>query len=341
MKPKAEAASTWKLNTVFVLAVGFLTLVALNPAILSMRWLPGPEGIHILKSMLISIVLEAMPFLLLGVAVSSLIQVFVPESWVRRVIPRNPVLGVVAACLLGIVFPVCECGLIPIVRRLIAKGMPLYAGVAFIVTGPIVNPVVYAATFAAFRTRPEIAYARMGLAVAVGLAIGLLVYFFIKRNPLKNAAAEGTAEHRHEHGHRTPGGRGRLEEATKHAGDEFFEMGKYLILGSLITACIQAFVPRQELLGIGQGEFGSHLFMMGFAYILSLCSTSDAFVASSFVGTFSAGSLLAFLVFGPMIDFKGTLMMLAVFKARFVLFVGIAAAVVVLVGSLAVGRFYL
>ncbi|XID93935.1 permease [Paenibacillaceae bacterium WGS1546] len=337
-QPSALAA--WKLNTAFVAIIGFILVVALNPGFISSLSLSHFEGLNLFKTMLMSILLEAIPFLLLGVFVSSLIQAFIPESWVRRAIPRNPILGIGAACLLGILFPVCECGMIPVVRRLMAKGMPLYAGVAFILAGPIVNPVVYAATFAAFRTRPEMVYARMGLAIAVSAVIGLVVYYFVKHNPLKTST-EGHAAHSHcEHPHPVRRGN-KLDEAMKHAGGEFFDMGKYLIVGSLITACIQAFVPRSELVGIGQGEVGSHFFMMGFAYILSLCSTADAFVASSFVSTFSAGSLLTFLVFGPMLDFKGTLMLLSVFKAKFVLFLSIAVSVAVLAGALVAGKVYL
>lgn len=118
-------------------------------------------------------------------------------------------------------------------------------------------------------------------------------------------------------------------------------MGGYLIFGSLIAAAIQTFVPRTEMAAIGQGDFGSHLFMMGLAFALSLCSTSDAFVASSFVNTFSAGSLLAFLVFGPMLNFKAAMMMLSTFKMKFVLQLAFLLMITVFIGSLVIGRVYL
>ena len=182
--------------------------------------------------------------------------------------------------------------LILFVRRLIAKGMPLYVGVVFILVGPIVNPIVYAATYVAFRTRPEMLFARMGLALLVGLVIGLFVYTFVRKNQMKNSSATLYAEtpgNRGEHEHNRRGNK--ISQMLEHAGAEFFEMGKYLMFGAIITAAIQAFVPRGNLVDIGQGAITSHLFMMGFAFILSLCSTSDAFVASSFINTFSAGSL--------------------------------------------------
>lgn len=287
------------------------------------------------KTIFISIILEAVPFVLLGVLFSALLQVFVSEQTVRRWTPRNPVLGVLFACSLGIIFPLCECGMIPIVRRLMRKGMPVYIAVTFILAGPVLNPVVYASTYMAFRSRPEMAYSRMGLAFLVAATLGLLVYAFVKRNPLRpeppiplDPGGDAPA------GHVPSAGRSnKLLSTLGHASDEFFEMGKYLIFGAMLTGIIQAVVTRESLVAIGQGEVSSHLFMMGFAYILSLCSTSDAFVASSFATTFTAGSLLSFLVFGPMIDLKNTLMLLSVFRFRFVLMLTVVLAAAVLVGS--------
>jgi uncharacterized membrane protein YraQ (UPF0718 family) len=129
----------------------------------------------------------------------------------------------------------------------------------------------------------------------------------------------------------------RLSEFLTHASLEFFEIGKYLVLGCIITATVHTFVSRDVLVAVGDGAVGSHLFMMAFAYILSICSTSDAFVASSFTMTFSSSSLLAFLVFGPMLDAKTTLMMLAVFRTKFVLYLAGLITATVLIGSLIVG----
>lgn len=331
---------SWKVHASFLLAAATILLLFFQPSLLPDLLASSGNGIHTFKTMLISILLEALPFLLLGVFVSSFMQAFVPESWFRKWIPKNPVLGVLAVCLIGIVFPLCECGMIPIVRRLVSKGLPLYAGVAFILVGPIVNPIVFSATYAAFRTKPEMVYARMGLAVAVTLAIALVVYFFVKSNPMRQSTATGGHHvhgsghgHHHRHHHR----RNKLEEMLEHAGGEFFDMGKFLVLGALITAAVQSFVPRADLVGIGQGPIASHLFMMGFSFALSLCSTSDAFVASSFAGSFSMGSLLTFLVFGPMLDLKSALMLLSVFKTKFVLFLAAMIAIATLAGAWIVG----
>ncbi|NEW05491.1 permease [Paenibacillus sp. SYP-B3998] len=289
------------------------------------------DHLQAFKTMFISILLEAIPFVLLGVILSSLLQSFVSEQTIRRWIPQNPLLGILFACLLGILFPMCECGMIPVVRRLILKGMPVYVAVVFILTGPIINPIVFAATFMAFRNHPYLAYSRMGLAFTVAAVIGLLLYRFIKNNPLRISRAHFAGQNAlEEHQHQGS----KFTSFFVHASDEFFEMGKYLVFGSLLTAIIQTFIQRESLVAIGQGPLSSHLFMMGFAYVLSLCSTSDAFVASSFQTSFTSGSLLTFLVIGPMLDFKSTLMLLSVFKTKFVLILSLFIAITVLAGSL-------
>ncbi|MDG0813416.1 permease [Cohnella rhizosphaerae] len=285
--------------------------------------------------------------MLLGVLVSAALQSFVSEAALARLIPRNPLLGVLCACLLGIVLPVCECGMIPVVRRLLRKGMPAYIGIAYILAAPIVNPVTVLATYSAFRAAPEMALYRTALGFATAAAVGLLLYRVrggAAASPLR-LQAEGAhaagAAHGHNHDHVRHPSRSappsRLLSFCSHAADEFFEMGKFLMLGAFLTASIQTFVSHDEMLAIGGGAFGSHLLMMGFAYVVSLCSTSDAFVAASFNGVFPAGALLAFLVYGPMVDFKNTLMLLSAFKARFVLLLLALVTAVVLALSLLAG----
>ncbi len=294
------------------------------------------RDIQQVKTVFTGIFLEALPFVLLGVLLSSLLQLFVKEQWVRRITPKNPIIGVLFASMLGIVFPICECGMIPVVRRLMLKGMPAYIAVTFILSGPILNPIVFAATIMAFRSHPEVTIGRMGLAFAVAVTVGLLVYVFSRNNPLKRSLQEFSEQD-------SANGVRKLHEHPKtwrslfvHAGDELIEMGKYLVLGAFLTACIQSFIPREELLALGNGPTASYLFMMGFAFILSLCSTSDAFVASAFTHTFTVGPLVSFLVLGPMLDFKSLLMLSATFKTKFVIGLCLLVMTLVFIGSVAV-----
>ncbi|WP_438447883.1 permease [Gorillibacterium sp. sgz5001074] len=275
------------------------------------------------KTMFIGILLEAVPFLLLGVFVSSVLQIAVTEERLRKLLPRSPLLGLLAAASAGILLPVCECGMIPVVRRLIRKGMPPSMGVTYLLAAPVLNPVVFLATSYAFRGRPGYLYPRMGLALAVALAAGLAVHLFCHRQPLKHRTDSFSDQQ--ESAGNPRGWIGWLE----HMLGEFFEMGKYLLFGITIASAIQTFVSRAALLELGQHSWTAYPFMMGLAYVLSLCSTSDAFVAASFYGTFGQGPLLAFMVMGPMLDLKSTLMLFSSFRFRFV--VGLMALIVVLV----------
>ncbi|WP_258525414.1 permease [Paenibacillus sp. YN15] len=282
------------------------------------------------KTVFLSIVLEASPFLIAGVLVSSLLQAWLSEKLLRRIIPRNPLVGLLAVSLLGVLFPVCECGIVPVVRRLIKKGMPAYLGIAFMLATPVVNPVVYAATFAAFRTRPEMAFMRMGLAYAVAVLAGLFIYLLADGNPLKrrreDLAGDASAESK-----MTWSGRG------EHLLNEFFDMSKYLLFGAFLAASLQVLVPRGVLVDIGSDSLLAYPFMMGLAFVMSLCSTSDAFVAASFSNVFAKGPLLAFMVLGPMLDFKSTLMLLSSFRTRFVLLLVVLLLVLVWLGSAVTG----
>lgn len=274
-----------------------------------------PSELLTVNTMFLSILLEAIPFILLGVFVSALIQTYVSEDLIKRALPRNAILALLPAALLGAIFPICECAIVPIVRRLMKKGMPLHIGVVFLVGAPILNPVVFASTYYAFSSELHIAYARMGLAFVLSIVIGFIIYLLFKNsNQLKwtkeDVVVEGNTNQEEKVG--------KLKSTLFHASDEFFEMGKFLIMGALIASLFQTFLDRTLLTELGTNEFLSPALMMGFGYILSLCSEADAFVAASFGGTFTAGSLLAFLVYGPMLDLKNTIMLFAFFKARFV-----------------------
>nr|WP_145402006.1 permease [Paenibacillus xylanexedens] len=352
-------AASLKLLTFLVPCAFVVPVIITFAPDLSRVW--NSEALQNIKTVFMSIFLEAAPFLLMGVFLSSLMQWFVSEEMVRRLTPKHPVGGVLVAGLLGIIFPICECGMIPVVRRLMRKGMPAYIAVTFILSGPVVNPIVFTATLLAFPNHPEITITRMGLAFAVAAAVGGLVYVFAKRSPLRSPkgvttevkthpgfkmAVPPSHSHAHAHSHGDGGFHDHHHTHPKdwrsfflHAGDEFVDMSKYLVIGALITACIQTFVSRSDLIALGNGPVASYVFMMGFAYVLSLCSTSDAFVASAFSHTFALGPLISFLVLGPMLDFKSTLMLLSTFRTRFVIGLSVAIVILVFAGSWLVNFF--
>lgn len=283
-----------------------------------------------LNSIFISILIEAIPFILIGVILSGIIQMFVSEEMIARIMPKNRFLAVLFGALAGVLFPACECGIIPITRRLLLKGVPLHAGVAFMLTAPIINPIVLFSTYIAFGNRWSVVFYRGGLALAVSLIIGVILSYQFKDTQLLKPDEPG--HHHHHHGTLLQ----KLVGTLRHAIDEFFSVGKYLIIGAFIAAAMQTYVKTSTLLAIGQNDVSSSLVMMGLAFVLSLCSEVDAFIASSFSSTFSLGSLIAFLVFGAMVDIKNLLMMLAAFKKRFVFLLITYIVVIVLAGSLLV-----
>jgi uncharacterized membrane protein YraQ (UPF0718 family) len=310
-----------------LLLFAFLLLVLVSLPMtghILMRWLLVPNGLARLGGLIqsfatifLGIFIEAVPFLLAGTLVSGLLDVFVSGEQLRRFIPGQGMRAVVSGVLLGLFFPVCECGVVPVTRRLLQKGIPLSAGIAFLLAAPVMNPVVIASTWAAFGFG-RILLGRVFLAAGIAGLVGLV--FSLHPRPEEVMVSSGNTISR---ACALPdpsnsGLRDRLYRALLIAGEEFFEMGRYLVVGALLAAAMQTIVPQAVILSIGQGPVSSVVVMLVLAFVLSVCSTVDAFLALAFAGSFTTASLLAFLVFGPMVDIKSTLMFLGVFKRRVV-----------------------
>ncbi len=273
----------------------------------------------------LGIFIEAVPFLLIGTLVSGLIDSFVSADDIARWVPRNPILATGAGVFMGFAFPVCECGVVPVVRRLFTKGLPMSVGVTFLLAAPVINPVVLAGTYAAFGVGTVLIGRFVMTAVVAGI-VGLV--FALSARPQDVLQPTAFAP--------VMGGAGMslsmtakparkplmvgLHDSLVTAGDEFFEMGRYLIIGTLLAATMQTLISQDVLLALGRGPVVSVLTMQVLAFVLSVCSTVDAFLALAFAGTFTTGSILAFLTFGPMVDIKSTLMFMGVFKPRTVVY---------------------
>lgn len=280
----------------------------------------------------LGIFIEAAPFLLLGTLGSGFVEVFFNKDDLRRFIPRNPVAGALVGSLMGLFFPVCECGVVPLTRRLFRKGLPLSVGVAFLLAAPVMNPIVIASTAAAFGVG-RVLFLRLALTLIIAVVTGLV--FAAQKNPEKLLNVGAWAEISGASTTPTPApppsvvspmgeglgeGVGVVPRVLTIAADEFFEMGRYLIAGSLLAAVMQTIVPQSALMAVSAGPLLSVLALIALAVVLSVCSTVDAFIALAFAGSFTTGSVLAFLVFGPMVDIKSTLLFLRVFKRRAVVY---------------------
>lgn len=279
------------------------------------------QRIQTFVTIFLGIFIEATPFLLAGAIVSGLIAVFVDQSAIDRYLPKAALPGALIGGVMGVVFPVCECGVVPVVRRLYEKGLPLSIGIAFLLAAPVVNPVVILSTYSAFGWGP-IFIGRIVFSFLIAVVVGLIFSRAKPEEVLLPAVCQAHHDaccHVHDHDHhrlpRAPLSR-RVAQAFTLAGDDFLDMARYLIAGSMLAAAMQTLVPQSALLAVGQGPVISVVMMQALAFVLSVCSTVDAFLALAFTGAFTTGAVLAFLVFGPMVDIKSSLMFLGVFQRR-------------------------
>jgi uncharacterized membrane protein YraQ (UPF0718 family) len=283
-----------------------------------------------LNTIFISIVIEAIPFIIIGAFVSAIIEVFVSENTIVRIMPKNRFLSVITASLIGAVFPGCECGIVPICKRLIEKGLSLPSAIAFMLTGPIINPIVLFSTYIAFGNSWTMVWYRSGFAIAVSILVGFVLTVVVKTDQLKI----NSEEHGHVHDHSKQNTKQKLYSVITHTIDEFLSVGKFVVMGSLIASAMQTYIPTASLATLGHTKIAAVLVMMTLAFILSICSEADAFVASSFRNTFSQSSIVTFLVFGAMVDIKNLLMMFGTFKPKFVILLVSLISTFVFIGSL-------
>ncbi|MGY0431520.1 permease [Bacillus rugosus] len=287
-----------------------------------------PESLLNVNTIFLSILLESIPFIMLGIFFSSCIEFFVSDEWMTKWIVKNPYGAIGSAVVISILSPVCECAVIPVVRRLIQKGLPLHVGSVILVGAPILNPIVILSTYYAFSRHLELVYARIGLAVVICIITGLMMYWiFGNKKMLKQQKSDPLPEYSQQLLGK------RLKPIITHAVEEFFDMGRYLIMGACIASLFQTFLNRGALAELGTSDLSGSAVMMGLAFVLSLCSHADAFVASTFSGTYSHASLLSFMLYGPMLDLKNTFVYASFFKKRFVFvfFVVISASVLAIV----------
>jgi uncharacterized protein len=277
-----------------------------------------------------SIIYEALPFIVLGVIIAGLLEEFVPQQAIAKIVPKNRVVAIALGGLLGLVFPMCECGIIPVMRRLLRKGLPLSLCVTYMLAGPIINVVVMISTYVAFDyPKPEerifggpeyMVLLRVGFGYLVAFNVGLIVEW-LSRKPdiqlLSPLVLRGLAQGDDESEARRTFGQ-RLNNITATALNDFADIMVFLILGALLAAFGRALVENANFENVVKDPPVAILIMMGVAVLFCLCSEADAFVAANFPTAFPPASKLAFLVLGPMMDIKLYLMYTRVFRPRLI-----------------------
>jgi uncharacterized membrane protein YraQ (UPF0718 family) len=271
------------------------------------------------------IVLEALPFMLLGSLAGGLIEVYVSRERLISRLPKKSWQTVLAAAALGIVCPVCECAVVPVAKRLLGKGMPVPAVIAFLLGAPLVNPIVGISTAVAYSFNVPVALLRMVAGYMIAVAAGIVMG---RMYPDKSSlVAEKADTHVHSHScgcghgdtsyhlksHRSWHG---LMSAFRHASGDFIEVGQFLVIGAFIAALFQTVISRQSLAQLTSNPVSAIIVMMALAVALNICSEADAFVAASFRFVMPFSAQFAFMLLGPMLDIKLVLMYTGIFRRK-------------------------
>ena len=263
----------------------------------------------------ISVIIESLPFVFLGIALSAVVQHWLPPALLFRILPRRPVLRRAVLSLLGVLLPVCECGNVPLSRGLIQRGITVPETMAFLVAAPIVNPVTIITTYQAFGFDDGILIAR----VLGGFVIANLVGWLFSRHPDPDALLTrrfSASCERSGHDHQPRGVSGRLQASVRTFAAETTAMLPALFIGAGIAGLIQVAVSRDVLVALGANPVLSVFVLMLLAFVISVCSNVDAFFVLALGSTFLPGAIVAFLVFGPVIDIKMLALLRTTFTAR-------------------------
>ncbi|MBL9178565.1 MAG: permease [Verrucomicrobiaceae bacterium] len=303
--------------------------------------LPAPSRLGDILMSFLSIVFEGAPYILIGTVLSGFIAAFLPSKLLERVLPKNGVLATLLAGFMGLVFPVCECAVVPVVRRLVQKGLPLSCAITYLVSAPIINPIVIFSTMSAFQNVEAkagalgsvgMAMARFSLGYAIAVIVGLLLLRKKPADVLSASVAAGAAKSASEIQEPVVSFNTKLVHAMRTAMRDFLDTAMYFSLGVIITSVFNTQVDQAKVDLVAGTDWAAVPSLMGLAFVLALCSTSDAFIAAP-MAAFSSAAKLAFLVFGPMLDVKLVFMYSAIFRRKFVIW--LCAVMFILVAGLA------
>jgi uncharacterized membrane protein YraQ (UPF0718 family) len=297
----AIATRRWRLDGRLVVLLVIVALCTRG----TLRGSLNPVALRTWTTVFVAIVVQALPFLALGVLVSGAITALVSPTVLERVLPRSALLAVPGAALAGTALPGCECASVPVAGRLTAQGVQPAAALAFMLAAPAVNPVVLVATAVAFPGQPRMVLARFLGSLATAVVVGLVWSRVGDRSWVARARD------------RLAGGDGpRWPAFCSAARHDLWDAGGWLVVGAAAAATLQVVVPRSLLLAVAGQPLLAVLALGGLAVLLAICSEADAFVAAS-LREFSLTARLVFLVVGPAVDVKLVAMQTGVFGRRF------------------------
>lgn len=271
----------------------------------------------------ISILIQGLPFILVGSFVSALIQIYISRDTFIKIFPKNIFFSCIIAAFAGLLFPICDCGTIPVVKSLMKKKIPIGVGITFMLSAPIVNPIAIISTIYAFQGMKSVVICRITAGIIIAISVGLIMQLFTKKDEeILNDNADLMScdcSYCNQEQNYSDNKFGKIKSVFIHTGEEFFNTGKFMIIGTFLASIFQNLVSLNNNTYLPNDSKSSLIFMILLSFLLSVCSTSDAFIAKGFLKQFSINSVMGFLVVGPMLDIKNTIMLFGNFKKKFVL----------------------
>lgn len=310
---------TFGISSILVLGILFILISSMDGS----NYIDFIKEIKNFYNIFVSLIIEGIPFILIGSILSSIIQIIIPEKIIMKIFPRDKILSCITASIAGIFLPICDCGTIPIMKSLIKKGVNIGSAITFMLAAPIVNPICIISTYYAFGGDISVIMYRIILGISISVICGLVISFIFKndnyiykdRNYEEEYCSCCICKGNSTIDDRTV--KGRIFNIINHSTNEFFNVSKYMIFGMFICSILQStFIKNVGLLP--NDERSGLIVMMLLGFILSVCSTSDAFIARGFLNTFSINSVMGFLVAGPMIDLKNLIVLSNFFKRKFI-----------------------
>ncbi|EPI59791.1 putative permease [Gardnerella vaginalis JCP8070] len=321
-----------------IIGIPFISLIiAMFPALQARNpWLPVNTVIRGVSGLL----LQAVPFTLIGVLVSAAVETWVTEDFIEKHAPKSIANGFLAAILAGVCVPVCDCVVVPTFSRLVARKLPLPCAVTFLCVVPVVNPVSIWATWYAFADVPAVAVTRVALGVGVALLVGVSFVILpvksqvLRQNVLEKVRADcvdcaacadfnklqsGNSSYKNSSSFKSDI-KNSLKTYAHHIYSDFMRLMPIILFGTIVASIIRVWLGADPASKVNTTTvFVAIPAMMLIAYASSLCSSSDAVIARSLASSLPMSSVIVFLLFGPMLDIKNTLMLVEDCKTGFVL----------------------
>jgi uncharacterized membrane protein YraQ (UPF0718 family) len=292
-----------------------------------------PAWIGDASLILISLLVQGIPFLLLGAFLGALVSGGMPiTAWLRRW-PRNPALSALAGAGCAIFIPACDCAVVPLVRRLIRKGAPLSAGIAYLVAAPVLNPICLLSTWLAFRLGSpwHIVALRAGGSLLLAMVAGIIASRFSPGTILKPEVLfrAGPDNENAPWMEITPSSgpfRQRTAAMVAAGLTDFLNVSALYVLGAMCSALLQTFLPLGKMFA-PRTALGIPAAML-LAFLFSLCSSADAFVVNAF-GSLGLAGQLAFMWLGPVYNLRILFLYPSIFQYRAMLGLGFVILLVV------------